>query len=88
MVLLLPVLPLALFFDGRTMYRPISDYAIIGDNHTAVLVSSEGSIDWACLPHFDSAAIFLRLLDDAQGGYCTIQPDKREDHSWIRIKKP
>jgi GH15 family glucan-1,4-alpha-glucosidase len=58
------------------MYRPISDYAIIGDTHTAVLVSSEGSIDWACLPHFDSAAIFLRLLDDTKGGYCAIQPDK------------
>jgi GH15 family glucan-1,4-alpha-glucosidase len=50
------------------MYQPISDYTIVGDTHTAVLVSSEGSIDWTCLPHFDSAAIFLCLLDDTKGG--------------------
>ncbi|MEX0802527.1 MAG: glycoside hydrolase family 15 protein [Candidatus Binatia bacterium] len=61
------------------MYRPISDYAIIGDTHTAALISSEGSIDWACLPYFDSDAIFLRLLDDAKGGYCAVEPRELVD---------
>jgi GH15 family glucan-1,4-alpha-glucosidase len=56
------------------MYRPISDYAVIGDCHTAALISTEGSIDWACLPHFDSPAAFLRILDDNKGGYCSVGP--------------
>lgn len=54
------------------MYLPIKDYAVIGDTHTAVLINSRGWIDWACLPHFDSPAVFLRLLDDSKGGYCAI----------------
>src|SRR5262245_20475589 len=56
------------------MYAPISNYAIVGDTHTAILIDSQGSIDWGCLPHFDSPAIFLRLLDDAKGGFCAIRP--------------
>src|SRR3954469_23703164 len=56
------------------MYRSISDYAVIGDCHTAALISAEGSIDWACLPHFDSPAAFLRILDDDKGGFCSVAP--------------
>jgi GH15 family glucan-1,4-alpha-glucosidase len=56
------------------VYRPIRDYALIGDTHSAALVSSEGSLDWACLPHFNSGAVFLRILDDEKGGYCAIIP--------------
>lgn len=56
------------------MYRAIKDYAVIGDTHSAALISSEGSLDWACLPHFNSGAVFLRLLDDEKGGYCDIAP--------------
>ncbi len=56
------------------MYKPISEYGIIGDCRSSALVSDEGSIDWACLPDFDSPAQFLKILDDEKGGYFKISP--------------
>ena len=53
---------------------PIADYALLSDCHSTALVSSEASIDWACLRRFDSGAAFCRLLDAAHGGSFSIRP--------------
>ena len=55
-------------------YKPISDYGLIGDLHSAALVATDGSIDWCCLPRFDGAALFGRILDDSKAGYFQIAP--------------
>lgn len=56
------------------MTGKIEDYAVIGDLHTAALVGTDGSIDWLCLPRFDSAACFAKLLGDEENGHWRIAP--------------
>ena len=55
-------------------YQPINSYGVIGDCHSVVLISPDGSVDWGCLPDFDSPALFCRLLDAERGGYFKIAP--------------
>jgi GH15 family glucan-1,4-alpha-glucosidase len=52
----------------------IEDYGLIGDLQTAALVSRDGSVDWLCLPRFDSGALFAALLGSRENGHWTIQP--------------
>jgi GH15 family glucan-1,4-alpha-glucosidase len=50
----------------------IEDYGLIGDTHTAALVGRDGSIDWLCLPRFDSGACFARILGEEGNGFWRI----------------
>jgi GH15 family glucan-1,4-alpha-glucosidase len=56
------------------MPLPIENYALVGDCHTAALVGSDGSIDWLCLPRFDSGACFAALLGDPEHGRWLLAP--------------
>jgi GH15 family glucan-1,4-alpha-glucosidase len=55
-------------------YQPIENYGVIGDLRTAALVGKNGSLDWLCLPYFDSPSVFGAILDDAKGGRFHIVP--------------
>jgi GH15 family glucan-1,4-alpha-glucosidase len=55
-------------------YQPIQNYGIIGNMRTAALIGVNGSIDWLCVPHFDSPSIFAAILDDQKGGKFQIFP--------------
>jgi GH15 family glucan-1,4-alpha-glucosidase len=55
-------------------YPLIENHGLIGDLQTAALVSTDGTVDWLCLPRFDSPSVFGALLDTDKGGHCTVRP--------------
>jgi GH15 family glucan-1,4-alpha-glucosidase len=54
-------------------FRPIADYGLLADCTSAALVDRDGSIDWLCMPHYDSPAVFARILDP-NAGHWSISP--------------
>ncbi|MEU9120809.1 glycoside hydrolase family 15 protein [Streptomyces sp. NPDC048506] len=60
------------------MHPHIEDYALIGDLQTAALVGRDGSVDWLCLPRFDSGACFAALLGGKDNGHWTLSPHSPE----------
>ena len=56
--------------------RPIESCGVIGDLHTVALVAMDGTIDWCCLPQFDSPSVFAALLDENKGGHFKLAPEQ------------
>ena len=54
-------------------FRAIADYGLLADCTSAALVDTDGSIDWLCMPHYDSPAVFARILDP-NAGHWSIAP--------------
>src|SRR5690606_39051311 len=60
--------------SGGPVPSRIEDYGLLGDTQTAALVGRDGSIDWLCLPRFDSAACFAALLGGPEHGRWQLAP--------------
>jgi len=63
-----------MFTPAGRGYRPIADYALLGNAQSAALVAGDGGIDWLCLPDFASGAVLWRLLDAGSGGFLATHP--------------
>ena len=60
--------------------QPLEDYGLVGNMRTAALVGKNGSVDWLCLPHFDSPSVFGAVLDADQAGRFSIEVDGGAAH--------
>src|SRR5262245_54709899 len=69
-----PQTPIGPRWQNRPMASPIEDYAMLSDCHTAALISREGSIDWLCLPQYDSPSTFGALLGSEDHGRWMLRP--------------
>ena len=69
----------------REDYPGIADYALIGDCHSAALISRTAAIEWCCLPRFESGSAFAAILDRERGGTCSITPVK--DGNWMYSRR-
>lgn len=64
-------------------YKRLEEYGLIGNMNSAALVGRDGSIDWLCMPAFDSPAVFSAILDDEKGGFFSITSDEAHDRRQI-----
>jgi GH15 family glucan-1,4-alpha-glucosidase len=67
-------------------YLPIEHHGVVGDLHTAALVGLDGTVDWLCLPYFDSPSLFASILDSEKGGFFRIaatNPEARRRQMYL-----
>ncbi|HTU86518.1 MAG TPA: glycoside hydrolase family 15 protein [Solirubrobacteraceae bacterium] len=65
--------------NGR--YPPIADHGVIGNLHTIALICADATVNWYCVPRFDSPSIFASLLDADRGGHFTLRPAGGDWHT-------
>jgi GH15 family glucan-1,4-alpha-glucosidase len=73
--------------SGESQYPAIADHGVIGDLRTVALVALDGTIDFLCLPEFDSPSVFARLLDVERGGEFRVVPrvdDAKVEQRYVR----
>lgn len=72
------------FREDRDPPIPLAARGLIGNGRTAALVAVDGAIDWLCMPRFDSASVFARILDETRGGAMAVRPARRPFESLQR----